>query len=116
MRCLLNGKHPLIRTKPGIPPGFCFSHQPQTPSHLIIPIIQSHSTCSRSLVSRRTTRSLLLLPVIASVMAVSSCEGDSSLPGLEITADTTPIGEGLKVIGFAVLGASVVVVIGKMLR
>ena len=29
--------------------------------------------------------------------------------------DTKPVGSGLKVIGFAVLGASVVCVLGKML-
>jgi hypothetical protein len=29
--------------------------------------------------------------------------------------DTSPVGDGLKVIGFAMLGAAVVVVLGRML-
>lgn len=80
------------------------------------PTIPSHSTSCCADAARRLTKSLLLLPTIGCVMAFSSCEGDSSLPGIEITADTQPIGEGLKVVGFAVLGASVVVVLGKILR
>lgn len=73
----------------------------------------SSSNVPRPSVSRRLAKSLLLLPVIGCVMAVSSCKGDGSLSGVEVTADVTPIGEGLKVIGFAVLGASVVAVIGR---
>jgi hypothetical protein len=50
------------------------------------------------------------------VLACSSCNAEDSLPGIEIKADTQPIGSGLKVIGFGVLGASVVIVIGRMIK
>ena len=66
--------------------------------------------------AHRMVKSLLLLPVIGCIMALASCEGDGSLPGIEVTADTTPIGDGLKVIGYAILGTSVVIVIGRTLK
>ena len=36
-------------------------------------------------------------------------------PPVPVT-DTQPVGEGLKVIGYAMLGAAVVVVLGRMIR
>lgn len=82
----------------------------------MIPIASYRSASRRDLVSRRVAKSMLLLPFIGCVLALSSCEGEGALPGLEITADTKPVGEGLKVIGFAVIGASVIIVIGRMLK
>ncbi len=82
----------------------------------MIPILPFHPSTRSGFVARRVAKSLLLLPVIGCVLACTSCEAGDSLPGIEVTADVKPIGEGLKVIGFAVLGASVVVVIGRMLK
>lgn len=71
---------------------------------------------------RRETRSLkplLLLPVagLFLAMALASCsETSSPKPPPPPVTDTRPVGEGLKVIGFAMLGAAVVVVLGKMIR
>ncbi len=71
---------------------------------------------------RRGTRSmkkLLLLPAAGCFMALSSCsEAPPAAPKLPIVTvtDTGPVGDGLKVIGFAMLGAAVVVVLGRMLR
>ena len=51
-------------------------------------------------------------------MALGSCsEAPSKPPPLPTVAvtDTEPVGDGLKVIGFAMLGAAVVVVLGRML-
>ena len=70
---------------------------------------------------RRGTHSmkkLLLLPAAGCVMALSSCSeappAAPKLPTVTVT-DTGPVGDGLKVIGFAMLGAAVVVVLGRML-
>ena len=64
-------------------------------------------------------KSLLLLPLAGCFMALSSCSEESPKPTpppphVTVT-DTAPVGDGLKVIGFAMLGAAVVVVLGRML-
>jgi hypothetical protein len=51
-------------------------------------------------------------------MALGSCSEAPSKPPPPPTVavtDTAPVGDGLKVIGFAMLGAAVVVVLGRML-
>lgn len=48
-------------------------------------------------------------------LALSSCKEDVSAPPPTIT-DTAPVGDGLKVIGFSMLGAAVVIVLGRMLK
>ena len=49
-----------------------------------------------------------------------SCSGGGAPPKLPPVpvpvTDTRPVGEGLKIIGFAVLGAAVVTVLGKLIR
>ena len=54
---------------------------------------------------------------IALVLALTSCTDESSAapPPISIT-DTKPVGEGLKVVGYALLGASVVIVMGRLIR
>ena len=60
---------------------------------------------------------ILLLPVTAAVMALSSCNEEPAKPAPHVTVtDTKPVGEGLTVIGFAIVGATVVVVLGRLLR
>ena len=63
-------------------------------------------------------RTLLLLPVAAACMALNSCnEEDAPKPAPQVTVtDTEPVGAGLTVIGFAIVGAAVVVVLGRLLR
>jgi hypothetical protein len=61
---------------------------------------------------------VILLPVAAAFMALSSCNDESatkSTPQVTVT-DTEPVGAGLTVIGFAIVGAAVVVVLGRLLR
>ena len=51
-------------------------------------------------------------------LALVSCSGGGSPPAppaVPVT-DTQPVGEGLKVIGYAMLGAAVVGVLGRMIR
>ncbi|MDQ8190251.1 hypothetical protein QEH58_08085 [Roseibacillus persicicus] len=60
----------------------------------------------------------MLLPLLGAVLGCGSCGEEEpakpSPPPTPVT-DTEPVGSGLKVIGFAVLGASVVCVLGRML-
>ena len=65
---------------------------------------------------RHSLKMLLLLPVAGLFMACSSCADSPSKPPPPPVTDTTPVGEGLKVIGFAMLGAAVVCVLGRLLR
>lgn len=59
---------------------------------------------------------MLLLPVVGLVLACASCdETECGLPPQSVT-DTAPVGDGLKVIGYALLGAAVVVVLGRIIR
>jgi hypothetical protein len=59
---------------------------------------------------------LLLLPVAGLFMTCASCSDSPSTPPPPPVTDTTPVGEGLKVIGFAMLGAAVVCVLGRLVR
>ncbi len=65
---------------------------------------------------RHSLKMLLLLPVAGLFMACASCSDSPSTPPPPPVTDTTPVGEGLKVIGFAMLGAAVVCVLGRLLR
>ena len=59
----------------------------------------------------------VLLPVAAAFVALSSCNEEPAKPAPHVTVtDTKPVGEGLTVIGFAIVGATVVVVLGRLLR
>ena len=61
---------------------------------------------------------ILLLPVTAAVVAMSSCKEDDTTkqaPPVTVT-DTRPVGDGLKVIGFALVGAAVLSVLGKLVK
>lgn len=51
----------------------------------------------------------LLLPLL--VLLLTAC-GEEPPP----TPDMGPVGEGLKVIGFSLIGVSVVVTLGRLLR
>jgi hypothetical protein len=68
----------------------------------------------------RQNRKWFLIPLAAlvAVLALASCSGGDSSPApppVPVT-DTQPVGEGLKVIGYAMLGAACVVVLGKLIR
>ena len=63
---------------------------------------------------KRSMKKILLLPAAGIFLALSSCNESSSAPPPPRITDTAPVGDGLKVIGFAVLGAAVVVVLGRM--
>lgn len=68
---------------------------------------------------KRPMKSLLLLFAAGGFMALNSCSEAPPKPlpppPTVTVTDTEPVGDGLKVIGFAMLGAAVVVVLGRML-
>ena len=72
-------------------------------------------------VRRFPNRKWFLIPLAGLVLAMAStsCSGGNSSspppPPVPVT-DTEPVGEGLKVIGFAMLGAACVLVLGKLIR
>ena len=77
---------------------------------MIPPIAPFHTARGdRSL--RRITRALLALPLVACVLACASCT-EQGPP----VVDTSPLGEGLKVIGYAIVGAAVLGVLGKLVK
>jgi hypothetical protein len=77
----------------------------------MIPIVSSQLTAKRCSTQRRVAKSLMILPVIACALACVSCNEQS--PPM---VDTTPLGDGLKVIGYAVLGVGVLAVLGKLVK
>ncbi|MEY3894663.1 MAG: hypothetical protein RLZZ214_182 [Verrucomicrobiota bacterium] len=67
---------------------------------------------------KRPMKLLLLLSAAGCFMALGSCSEappEPPPPPTVTVTDTEPVGDGLKVIGFAMLGAAVVVVLGRML-
>ena len=70
---------------------------------------------------RRANQKWFLLPLAAlvAVLAFTSCSGSDAPspepPPVPVT-DTRPVGEGLKLLGFAVLGSAVVICLGKLIR
>jgi hypothetical protein len=66
--------------------------------------------------SGRWRKTLLLSALATCVLAGASCSQDDSSPYRPTVTDTRPVGQGLKVIGFAMLGAAVVGVLGRMIR
>ena len=68
----------------------------------------------RSVASRETEilkRCLLLVAGGATVLVLAGC-GDAGAPPVP---DMGPLGDGLKVIGYAVIAAAVIVTLGKLL-
>ena len=77
----------------------------------MIPIIISQLSANRCSTQRRVAKSLLLLPLIVCALACASCNEHG--PPI---VDTTPLGDGLKVIAYAVLGVGVLGVLGKLIK
>lgn len=65
----------------------------------------------------RHTRSPFVI-IACLTLAASSCSEprEEIRPVAPAVTDTKPVGEGLKVLGFAFLGSAVVIVLGRMIR
>ncbi|MCW1922631.1 hypothetical protein OKA05_08700 [Luteolibacter arcticus] len=60
---------------------------------------------------------LLLFFAIATVLLFSSCSSAPSPDPVSVAVtDTEPLGEGIKTLAYALLGASVVITLGRLLR
>jgi hypothetical protein len=77
----------------------------------MIPIAISRLSSGCRRLAPRDARSLLLLPLTGCLLACVSCT-DQGPP----IVDTTPLGDGLKVIGYAVVAAAVLAVLGKLVK
>lgn len=63
-------------------------------------------------------RPWLLFPLAGLLLTCASCSQEADppeKPPVPVT-DTRPVGDGLKVIGYALLGGAVVIVLGSMIR
>ena len=56
---------------------------------------------------------LISLAALVLVLGLASCSGGIAPPPV---VDTEPIGAGLKLIGFALIGVAVVMVLGRLIR
>jgi hypothetical protein len=86
-------------------------HNPHPCQPLLVP--------SRRFSGRSNRKWFLLIPIAGLVLALalSSCsEGEPAPAPPPVSVDTAPVGEGLKLIGFALLGAAVVTVLGRLIR
>lgn len=106
--------------QPGTSPGFSISMNSNPTTRTMTHSFKSNSyPCPllRRRGKRRSIRALLLLPLSGLVLACASCaDSDPPPPPTIPVTDTAPVGDGLKVIGFAMLGAAVVLVLGRMVR
>ena len=79
----------------------------------------SHPTQPTARCGRRgkrfPARTLLLVPAAAVVLACASCSDSGPPPSHYPVTDTKPVGQGLQVIGYALLGAAVVAVLGRLI-
>jgi len=78
----------------------------------MIPIVISRRSAKRCSTQRRVAKSLLILPIIACVLTCVSCTDETSSP----LVDVTPLGDGLRVIAYAVIGVGVLGVLGKLVN
>lgn len=75
-----------------------------------------HHMPSRRPAAHRLTK-LLLLPVAGVILALSSCNEDAAKHAPPVTVtDTKPVGDGLATLAFGIVGAAVVIVLGRLLR
>jgi hypothetical protein len=92
---------------------------PHLHKHIPHPCQPQLATVRRRFPNRFQNRKWFLIPLagLALVLACASCgESPSPKPPPVPVTDTRPVGEGLKVIGFAMLGAAVVIVLGRLIR
>ena len=77
----------------------------------MIPILVSKLSANGCSRTRFISTSMKLLPLVVCVLLCASCQ-DQAAP----IVDTEPLADGLKVIGYAVIGAAVLGVLGKLVK
>ena len=102
------------RARPHPPGSFASNPKPQNTNipmnHPYLPALQHARRSSRSY------KPLLLIPAAGLALACSSCAESKSDATPPIITDTAPVGDGLKVIGYAVVAFGVLGVLGRMLK
>jgi hypothetical protein len=79
----------------------------------MIPTIASYQLAAKYCSSQHhASRSLLILPIIMCAFTCVSCTEDTSSP----LVDVTPLGDGLRVLAYAILGVGVLGVLGKLVK
>ena len=91
--------------------GFFVYTEPNTKP--MIPTIASNQLAAKRCSSQHhVSKSLLILPIIMCALTGVSCTEDVSSP----LVDVTPLGDGLRVLAYAVVGLGVLGVLGKLVK
>lgn len=79
----------------------------------MIPTIASNQLAAKRCSSQHhVSKSLLILPIIMCALTGVSCSEETSSP----LVDVTPLGDGLRVLAYAVVGLGVLGVLGKIVK
>ena len=79
----------------------------------MIPTIASNQLAAKRCSSQhQVSKSLLILPIIMCALTGVSCSEETSSP----LVDVTPLGDGLRVLAYAVVGLGVLGVLGKLVK
>ena len=79
----------------------------------MIPTIASNQLAAKRCSSQyHVSKSQLILPIIMCALTCVSCTEDAASP----LVDVTPLGDGLRVLAYAVVGLGVLGVLGKLVK
>jgi hypothetical protein len=79
----------------------------------MIPTTASYPPAAKRCSSQhRVSKSLLILPIMMCALTCVSCTEDAASP----LVDVTPLGDGLRVLAYAILGVGVLGVLGKLVK
>jgi hypothetical protein len=79
----------------------------------MIPTIASYPPAAKRCSSQHhVSKSLLILPIIMCALTGVSCTEDAASP----LVDVTPLGDGLRVLAYAVVALGVLGVLGKLVK
>lgn len=70
---------------------------------------------SRRLVTHRLKK-ILLLPITGIFLALSSCNDESTAQPPPVVVSMEPVGSGLSLLAFGLVGGAVVLALGKLLK
>jgi len=90
-----------------------FVYTRTTHTKQMIPTTVSYPPAAKRCSSQHhVSKSLLILPIMMCALTCVSCTEDTSSP----LVDVTPLGDGLRVLAYAILGVGVLGVLGKLVK